>query len=98
MGEGKDSNIERAIARLSDLLERARIADYVALYSDPRRLVWLNFVGGLARGAGLAVGFTFLGALTLYILTRRFLLDLPIIGQFLGEIVWIIQEYLRGKT
>ena len=63
----------------------------------PWRLVYLNLLGGLFRGLGTAVGFTFLGALIIYVLTRIFVPNLPLIGNFLGELVWIIQEHLRTR-
>jgi len=47
------------------------------LLHRPRRLIYVNFVAGLARGLGMAVGFTLLGALVLYILRLVVLLNLP---------------------
>lgn len=90
-------SLEDTLIKVSDSLERAKIAEYVNLLNRPRRLLWLNLAGGLARGAGLAVGFTLLGAMIIYVLTRSYIMNLPIIGNFLGELVWIIQQYLKGK-
>jgi len=90
-------SLEETLIRVADSLERAKIAEYANLMSNPWRLIYLNLVGGLARGVGFAVGFTLLGALIIYVLTRSFVLNLPIIGNFLGELVWIIQQYLRQK-
>lgn len=91
-------SLEHLLLKVSDSLERAKIAEYVTLMSKPRRLIYLNVLGGLARGIGFAVGFTLLGALVIYVLTRSFLLNLPVVGNFIGEIVWIIQQYLQGKA
>jgi hypothetical protein len=100
-GEGREQrrlrSLEDTVQRISDSLERAKIAEYVDLLNHPWRLIHLNLIAGLARGVGLAVGFTLLGAMLIYVLTRRFVLDLPLIGNFLGELVWIIQEYLKAK-
>lgn len=49
------------------------------------------------KRVGLAVGFTLLGATLIYVLTRSFVLNLPLVGNFLGELVWIIQEYLKAR-
>lgn len=91
------SLLSRNILKLSDSLERSKIANYVNLMNKPWRLIYLNILGGIARGLGLAIGFTILGALLIYLLTRSFLLNLPIIGSFVGELVWIIQQYLRTR-
>lgn len=86
-----------SLTRIALYLERSRIAEYVDLMNRPGRLVYLNLLAGLARGVGLAVGFTLLGALVIYVLTRSFLLNLPVIGEFLGELVYIVQQYLRHR-
>jgi hypothetical protein len=90
-------DLEDTLQRISDSLERSKIAEYVDLLNHPWRLIYLNLIAGLARGVGLAVGFTLLGAMLIYVLTRSFLLNLPLVGNFLGELVWIIQEYLKAK-
>ncbi|QUL98724.1 MAG: hypothetical protein IMF26_01150 [Candidatus Fermentithermobacillus carboniphilus] len=95
--ETREDRLEKTLIKISNSLERAKIAEYVDLLNKPWRLIYLNLLGGLSRGVGLAVGFTLLGALVIYILTRSFLLNLPIIGNFLGELVWIVQQYLRQK-
>lgn len=95
--QGGGTLSESALMRIALYLERSRIAEYVDLMSRPGRLVYLNLLAGLARGVGLAVGFTLLGALVIYVLTRSFLLNLPVIGEFLGELVYIVQQYLRHR-
>lgn len=95
--EERARRLQKTLMEISDSLERAKIGDYVDLMNKPRRLIYLNLLAGLFRGMGLAVGFTLLGALVIYLLTRNFILNLPYIGNFLGELVWIIQQYLRTK-
>lgn len=91
-------SLKRTLLMVSDSLERAQIADYVQLLNTPKRLIYLNLLAGLFRGVGMAIGFTLLTAMIIYILTRSFVANLPVIGDFLGELVWIIQQYLRGKS
>ncbi len=54
-----------------------------------------QFLLGLARGMGTAVGFTVLGAVLLVILQRLAQQNLPIIGNFLVEIVTFVQSRLE---
>ncbi len=90
-------SLSKTLLQVSDSLERAKIADYVGLLNRPGRLMYLNAISGLFRGLGMAAGFTLLGALLIYVLTRSFVLNLPIVGNFLGELVWIIQQYLKVR-
>lgn len=89
--------LEGTLERIAISLERAKLGEYVSLMQKPSRLIYLNVLGGLFRGFGMAVGFTLLSALTIYVLTRSYLANLPIIGNFLGELVFIVQEYLRVR-
>lgn len=88
------ARLNAQVKRLAAHLERLRLAEYVALFDDPVRLIWINFLAGLARGVGLAVGFTILGALVLFILQRAVMLNLPLIGNVIAEIVRIVQFQL----
>jgi len=90
--------LAREMDRLSTRLERAKIAEYVELLNRPLSLVWRNFVGGMARGIGIAIGFTFFAATILYVLQLLGKLNLPIIGDYIADIVRIVQRQLEGRT
>lgn len=75
-------------------MERFNIAEYVELLNNPRRYLMINFVGGLARGFGIALGMTLLGAFVIYMLQRMVVLNLPVIGDFIAELVKIVQQHL----
>jgi hypothetical protein len=52
----------------------------------------LNFAAGLARGLGLAVGFSILGALVILVLRRLVVLNLPLIGDFIAELIKLVNR------
>ena len=74
------------IQRLADYFERLNIERLTQLLQKPWRMIGLNLVSGMARGAGIAIGFTILGAIIIYLLGRLTLLNLPLIGDFIAEI------------
>ncbi|MBA1333773.1 MAG: hypothetical protein HPY66_0166 [Firmicutes bacterium] len=84
--------LNEKLDRLSYSIEKAKIAEYANLMQDPKRLLYLNFVGGLARGLGIAVGFSLLGALAIYFLRRLVMLNLPLIGDFIAEIIKLVNR------
>ena len=51
----------------------------------------MNFLIGLARGFGIAVGFTLLSAIGIYILNQHNVLNLPIIGDFIAQILEYVE-------
>lgn len=83
------------LQRLSQNMEKFNLAEYMEMLNNPRRYVFINFVGGLARGLGIAIGFTILGALVLMTLQRLVVWNLPIIGDFIADIVVIVQDHLK---
>lgn len=85
-----------SLERLALWLERSKIAEYVELTRKPGRLIVLNLVAGISRGLGIAIGFTVLAGILLIILQRLVALNLPLIGNFIAEIVRIVQLRLQG--
>jgi len=81
--------------RLADSIEKMRLAEYVEMIDRPRRLLYINFLLGIARGFGMAIGFTILAALVIYFLQKLIILNMPIVGDFIADIVEIVQEQLR---
>ena len=79
---------------LSHQMEKFNLAEYMNHLNNPRRYLMLNFMGGLFRGFGIALGMTILGAIALYILQRLVVLNLPLIGDFLADLVRIVLTYL----
>ena len=77
------------VKRLYDDFNHARLLEYVELVSNPRKLFWLNFLSGLAKGLGLTIGtaivLTFLFKLTQHIIS----LNIPYITVWVSE--WIGQ-------
>ena len=76
-------------------LERLRLPEYLRYLDDHRRFIRTQFAAGVLRGAGMAVGFTILGAIILIILQRLAQQNLPIIGNFLVRLVQFVQYRLE---
>lgn len=80
---------------LSLLCEKLeRLSKYLDAFWEPRRFFAANFLAGVARGLGMAVGFTLLGAIFLYFLKYLVLLNLPGISSFIAQVVAMVQRQL----
>lgn len=96
LGEAEKENIVvRQLDRWIASMERLRLADYVRYVDDRKRLFWTSFWGGVARGVGMAVGFTILGAVLVMILQDLARHNLPVIGDMLAELVNVVQKGLE---
>lgn len=76
-------------------LERLRLADYIRYLDDRRRMVRHHLLAGMAKGVGMALGFTLLSALLVVIIKRLAEHNLPLIGDFLAQIVTVVQRRLE---
>lgn len=100
VGEGVQGNrrwferIDKQLKNLSRRLEASEIAEYVQLLNHPFRLIVINIVTGIARGIGIAIGFTLFASFIVYALQRIGALNLPVIGNFVAEIAKIVQAEL----
>jgi hypothetical protein len=91
----KEFEYKETIKDVAAQLERAKLGNYVDLMQNPGRLIFLNLFAGIARGLGIAIGFTILGAILIYFLQRLVILNLPIIGGFISEVVKLVQLNVR---
>lgn len=87
--------LNEKIDELSINMEKMKLAEYVEMLNNPRRLLYLNFLQGIVRGFGTAVGFTVLAAIVIYFMQRIILINIPVIGEFIAELVEIVQMQLR---
>lgn len=90
--------IYRMTLYLSRQMEQARIVEYAELLNKPWRMVWTNLLSGAAKGVGIAIGFTIFAATIVYFLQLLGALNLPIVGDYIADIVRIVQRQLELST
>ncbi|PTX51940.1 hypothetical protein C8P63_13219 [Melghirimyces profundicolus] len=87
--------VDDRLRELGRKMEMGEIAQYVQLLNSPTRLILINIFTGIARGVGIAIGFTIFAATIVYFLRKLGALNLPIIGDYIAEIVRIVQAQLE---
>lgn len=90
------TRLEKKIDLLSAKLENIKINSYIELMQDTKKLLLKNFLAGISKGIGMAVGFTILGAVLILILEKIVALNIPIIGKFVSDIVQIVEINLNN--
>lgn len=100
----KDSQLtalNRNIIRLAKRMESTNLQDYIDLTNRPMRMLWNNFLSGLARGVGMFVGMGAMGALILTVVTvlvvwlLNFLNMFPVVGDVARAIQDVFKEFLN---
>ena len=80
------TDLRYQVTLLAETLEKMRLAEYIAYLNRPRRLLWFNFMVGLVRGLGTALGAGLLAGVAYFLLKRIVVLNLPVIGGFIAEL------------
>jgi uncharacterized membrane protein YagU involved in acid resistance len=76
--------------------EAAGVVDYMQYLQSGKRLMWINFKAGVARGFGITVGATLVLGIAIWILAK--LVDLPIIGEYFEQAMLFINEYVESTN
>lgn len=89
--ERKEESQRRRIARLE--LSVRQLTGEVKTEREPvKTLLWRNFLRGIMRGIGTAIGFALVGTIGVYILTKLAERNMAGLGAFFADLVRWIQR------
>ena len=81
---------------LVKVFEAAGVVDYLEYLQSGKRIMWVNFKAGVAKGFGITIGMTVVVAIFIWILTM--LVDLPLIGEYFQEAKIYVDEYKESTN
>lgn len=87
MGDKQTEQIDQLIKRL----DSSGIAEYIKLSQKTWKILWLNFLSGVARGLGFTAGTALVLAIVYKILSRIISMNIPYITEWLQDIVVMIK-------
>ncbi|MFD0671994.1 DUF5665 domain-containing protein [Cohnella sp. GCM10027633] len=87
--------LSERIDQLAANMEKSQLKEYVNLMQKPWTLIFKNLLSGMARGVGYAIGFSFFAAVIVYVLQWIGALNLPIVGDYIADIVRVVQRQLE---
>ena len=77
-------------------LEAAGVVEYLEYLGSGKRVLWLNFKAGVAKGLGITLGMSVVVGLVVWGLTM--LVDLPLVGEYAREAVGWVKEYQESTN
>lgn len=89
-----NKKINNKIDRLNEQIEKSRILEMSYIIGDKKEIIKRNLIAGMAKGVGLGIGITIISALIVYILQKIIRLNIPIVGEYIADIVSIVQKSL----
>ncbi len=83
--------LNQRLDRIAIFLQEIELADVLQNYTNPRKLLFINFFAGLARGLGLTIGTAIVLTILGWMLSKT--VSIPIIGDYIREIIDYINAY-----
>ena len=68
-------------------LDNAGLAEYVKLSQQTGKILWFNFLSGIARGLGFSIGASLVLAVVYKILARIISMNIPYLTELLQQIM-----------
>lgn len=80
------------LEKINKTLAKNNVLELVELLGDKKKLFIRNLITGIFKGIGIGIGVTVITAVLVIILQKIVALNIPIIGEFISDIVDIVQN------
>ena len=87
--------LTKKIDKLTYSLNKSRLIELSEFLGNWKEIIIKNFLSGIFKGVGIGIGFTIITAVLVYILQKVVKLNIPIIGQYISDIVEIVETYQK---
>ena len=91
----KSKKIDLLNASINNLLEtiqKSNIEQWTYIFGSKKEIIIRNIIAGIFRGVGIGIGVTIITAILVIILQKIVTLNIPIIGEYIADIVEIVQR------
>jgi hypothetical protein len=72
------------------------VVDYLEYLQSGKRIMWVNFTAGIAKGLGITLGMTLVLGILVWVLTM--LGDVPFVGDYFAEAQHYIVDYAENTN
>jgi hypothetical protein len=83
--------INKKIDNINEKLDKSRILEISYIMGSKKEIIKRNLLAGLSRGVGIGIGITLISALIVYLLQKIIKLNIPVVGEYIADIVAIVQ-------
>lgn len=87
-----ESELNNNLEQLNFVLTKNNILEIAELLGNKKELIIRNLLSGISKGIGIGIGFTILTAILVMILQKIVTLNIPVIGDYISDIVKIVES------
>lgn len=84
--------INKKIDKINKTLEKANIVQLSYIMGSRKEILKRNLIAGISRGVGIGIGITIITAIIIYLLRKLIMLNIPVIGDYIADIVEIVER------
>ena len=84
--------IEKKIDKLNNIFEKSNFIEISYILGNKKEIIIRNLMAGIARGVGIGIGITIITSIIGYFLRKLIMLNIPIIGDYIADIVSIVEN------
>lgn len=84
--------LSKAVSDLNKTLQEGNFVELTYLIGNKKEMIIRNLIAGIFRGIGIGIGVTVITAILIYVLQKIVMLNIPIIGEYISDIVEIVER------
>ncbi len=84
--------LNKSIEKLSETLEKGNLTELSYILGSKKEIIKRNLIAGIFRGVGIGIGVTVITAVLVMILQKIVTLNIPVIGEYIADIVEIVER------
>lgn len=86
--------LNKNIEKLNNVLEENNMQELIYILGSKKEIIKRNLYAGISKGIGIGIGVTLMTAVLVIILQKIVTLNIPIIGEYIAEIVEIVEKHV----
>lgn len=90
--KAKFNKLNKSIDDLNNTMTKNNVIDLAELLGNRKEMLIRNLLAGIAKGIGIGIGFSILTAILIILLQKIVTLNIPIIGDYITDIVDIVER------
>ena len=87
-----NKKLDKKIDELNNNFAKSNLVEISYILGNKLEIAKRNLLAGILRGVGIGIGFTLITAIILLILQKIVVLNIPVIGEYIGDIIDIIEK------
>lgn len=86
-----NKKINEKIDNINEKLDKTRMVELSYIVGSKKEIIKRNLLAGISRGVGIGIGITLISAVILYLLQKLIKLNIPVLGEYIADIVAIVK-------